>query len=132
MFLAVWGFKYDARLSESREVMNIQEEGRKVLDRFVEGGAEILLSARFCEGWSEADCLRADGIRLPMLRQEDGEMGSLCDFVPDKSRGFRSPFGMFALCVHQKGTPGKDGYDGMMERAVRVTLAEAASAPTTG
>jgi 5-methyltetrahydrofolate--homocysteine methyltransferase len=55
-------------------------------------------------------------------------MGSLCDFVPDKSMGFRSPFGMFALCVHQKGTPGNDGYDGMMERAVRVTLAEAASA----
>ena len=128
MFLAVWGFKYGAQPSDSKEVMSIQEEGRKVLDRFVEGGAEILLSARFCEGWSEADCLRADGIRLPMLRQEDGDMGSLCDFVPDKSMGFRSPFGMFALCVHQKGTPGNDGYDGMMERAVRVTLAEAASA----
>ena len=72
-----------------------------------------------------------------MLRQEEAPGRSLADFVPPEGSG---PFGLFAVSVHQpalrqaQGPVGCDcdachtDYDSLMERAVRVTLAEAASA----
>jgi 5-methyltetrahydrofolate--homocysteine methyltransferase len=78
-----------------------------------------------------------------MLRQEEAPGRSLADFVPADGTG---PFGVFAISVHPHrpalrqaqgpATPHPEGcsceacrndYDSMMERAVRVTLAEAAS-----
>ena len=73
-----------------------------------------------------------------MLRQEEAPGRSLADFVPADGTG---PFGIFAISVHthschsehREGISGctceacRNDYDSMMERAVRVTLAEAAS-----
>ena len=66
-----------------------------------------------------------------MLRQEEAPGRSLADFVPPEGTG---PFGLFAVSVHGHAHPeGCDcdtchpDYDSLMERAVRVTLAEAAS-----
>ncbi len=152
MFLAVWGVKYGAELPDDPEIQRILEEGRSVLERLSDG-VEVLASMRFFEAYSVGDEIiagdgldggRTCGLRIPMLRQG----ASLCDFVPSEERGFKSPFGMFAVSVLERrdvcgGDSGggdhiaasgcgceacRNGYDGMMERAVKVTLAEAASA----
>jgi 5-methyltetrahydrofolate--homocysteine methyltransferase len=70
-----------------------------------------------------------------MLRQEKGEMRSLCDFVIDKESGKTSAFGCFAICVkaadaHEEGCccPAcSNKYEDLIGKAVRMTLAEAAS-----
>ena len=78
--------------------------------------------------------------RLPMLRQEGAEGRSLADFVAPAAYGFDSPVGMFAVSVHdvytdlERHPAGCDcpactsmNYDALLERALRLTLAEAAS-----
>ncbi len=70
-------------------------------------------------------------LEIPMLR-ESGSL-SLCDFLPSKGLGFKSPLGIFAVSVHGGHPEGcacetcRSEYDSMMLRAVKVTLAEAAS-----
>ena len=143
MFRAVWGVKENAELTA---------EGRAVLDRMVRaGGVSIRLAARFFAARRDGDTIDLGPCRLPMLRQEEAPGRSLADFVPAEGAG---PFGLFAISVHtvqpalrqaqgpvdrqargpQLHPAGctceacRNDYDSMMERAVRVTLAEAASA----
>ncbi len=135
MFLAMWGFKYGAELPDDPEVSKALNDGRRVLERF-ENEVEVLVSMRFWEACSVEDELVLDeGVRIPMMRQEDGCCQSLCDFVPSPDAGFKSPSGVFAVSVrkvaHAEGCGCEacnNEYESMMERSVRVCLAEAASA----
>ena len=134
MFRAVWGVKENDELTV---------EGRAVLDRMVSTGAvSVRLAARFFTARRDGDTIDLGPCRLPMLRQEEAPGRSLADFVPADGTG---PFGLFAISVHtvqpalrQAQGPQlhpvgctceacRNDYDSMMERAVRVTLAEAAS-----
>ena len=123
MFRAVWGVKENAELTD---------EGRAVLDRMVRtGGVSVRLAARFFAARRDGEAIDLGPCRLPMLRQEEAPGRSLADFVPAEGTG---PFGLFAISVHAHSHPEgctceacRNDYDSMMERAVRVTLAEAAS-----
>ncbi|MBR3388279.1 MAG: methionine synthase [Bacteroidales bacterium] len=123
MFRAVWGVKESPELTA---------EGKAVLDRMVRSRAvSVRIAARFFAARREGDTIDLGDIRLPMLRQEEAPGRSLADFVPADGTG---PFGVFAISVHAHGHPEgctceacRNDYDSMMERAVRVTLAEAAS-----
>ena len=123
MVRAVWGVKENEELTA---------EGRAVLDRMVrDGSVTVRLAARFFAARREGDTIDLGPCRLPMLRQEEAPGRSLADFVPADGTG---PFGLFAISVHQHAHPEgctcdacRNDYDSMMERAVRVTLAEAAS-----
>ena len=134
MFRAVWGVKENDELTV---------EGRAVLDRMVRtGSVSVRLAARFFAARRDGDTIDLGPCRLPMLRQEEAPGHSLADFVPADGTG---PFGLFAISVHavqsalrqaqgpQLHPAGctceacRNDYDSMMERAVRVTLAEAAS-----
>ena len=123
MFRAVWGVRESAELTA---------EGRAVLDRMVRtGGVSVRLAARFFAARRDGDAIDLGPCRLPMLRQEEAPGRSLADFVPEAGPG---PFGLFAISVHQHAHPQgctcdacRSDYDSLMERAVRVTLAEAAS-----
>ena len=144
MFLAVWGIKYGSISPDDPQAVKMTGEGMAVLDRYRKTGAirigicERILQGRSVEGGIEVSgegCSRF----IPTMRQEspqklqDGrEMClSISDFVPAERTG---PFGVFAISVtseHPAGCTcgcnhGSD-YEGMMDRAVRVTLAEAAS-----
>ena len=117
-----------------------------------EGGCRIRIAARFDACHAEDDIIVAvpgnachpepvschpepvEGWRLPMLRQEGAEGRSLADFVAPQAYGSDSPAGMFAISVHAARHP--DGcdcpacqmeYEPMLERSLRLTLAEAAS-----
>ena len=123
MFRAVWGVRESAELTA---------EGRAALDRMVRAGAvSVRLAARFFAARRDGEAVDLGPCHLPMLRQEEAPGRSLADFVPAEGAG---PFGLFALSVHQHAHPEgctceacRNDYDSMMERAVRVTLAEAAS-----
>ena len=129
MFRAAWGVRESAELTA---------EGKVVLDRMVRQRAvTVRIAARFFAARREGDTIDLDGRKLPMLRQEEAPGRSLADFVPSEGTG---PFGVFAISVHPgrafrhiEGFAGctcaacRGDYDSMMERAVRVTLAEAAS-----
>jgi Methionine synthase I, cobalamin-binding domain len=130
MFRAVWGMKESPELTA---------EGKAVLDRMVrDRSVSVRIAARFFAARREGDIIDLGPCRLPMLRQEEAPGRSLADFVPAEGAG---PFGLFAISVHathchserSEGISGcscdacRNDYDSMMERAVRVTLAEAAS-----
>lgn len=123
MFRAVWGVKENAELTE---------EGRAVLDRMARhGSVSVRLATRFFAARRDGEGIDLGPCRLPMLRQEEAPGRSLADFVPEGRTG---PFGLFAISVHGHAHPEgctcetcRNEYDSMMERAVRVTLAEAAS-----
>ena len=123
LFRTVWGVKGP---SES-----LTAEGRSQLESYVSGGgARVRIAARFFAARRDGDAVDLGALRLPMLRQEEGACRSLADFVPAKGTG---PFGVFAISVHGTHSAGcaceacRNEYQSMMERAVRVTLAEAAS-----
>lgn len=130
MFAAIWGIKSGTGHDELRK---LRADAHKEIDRLKNGNAcRITISARFDGCHSEGDDIVSKDFRLPMLRQE-GE-GSLADFVPPKEYGFESPMGMFAISVRTESHPsGCDcpacgtEYGPMLTRAVRLTLAEAAS-----
>ena len=123
MFRAVWGV---------RESEDLTAEGRAVLDRMVrENSVSVRLAARFFAAHRTGEAIDLGACSLPMLRQEEAPARSLADFVPSEGTG---PFGIFAISVHSHPHPEgcsceacRNDYDSMMERAVRVTLAEAAS-----
>ena len=123
MFRLVWGVRESAELTA---------EGQAVLRRMVrEGAVTVRIAARFFAARREGDLIDLGPVKLPMLRQEEAPGRSLADFVPPEGTG---PFGLFAVSVHGHAHPeGCDcdtchpDYDSLMERAVRVTLAEAAS-----
>lgn len=130
MFAAIWGIKSGTGHDELRK---LHADAHKEIDRLKNGNAcRITISARFDGCHSEGDDIVSKDFRLPMLRQE-GER-SLADFVPPKKYGFESPMGMFAISVRTESHPsGCDcpacgtEYGPMLTRAVRLTLAEAAS-----
>lgn len=130
MFAAIWGIKSGTGHDELRK---LRADAHKEIDRLKNGNAcRITISARFDGCHSEGDDIVSKDFRLPMLRQK-GER-SLADFVPPKEYGFESPMGMFAISVRTESHPsGCDcpacgtEYGPMLTRAVRLTLAEAAS-----
>lgn len=130
MFAAIWGIKSGTGHDELRK---LRADAHKEIDRLKNGNAcQITISARFDGCHSEGDDIVSKDFRLPMFRQE-GER-SLADFVPPKEYGFESPMGMFAISVRTESHPsGCDcpacgtEYGPMLTRAVRLTLAEAAS-----
>lgn len=130
MFAAIWGIKSGTGHDELRK---LRADAHKEIDRLKnENACRITISARFDGCHSEGDDIVSKDFRLPMLRQE-GER-SLADFVPPKEYGFESPMGMFAISVRTESHPsGCDcpacgtEYGPMLTRAVRLTLAEAAS-----
>jgi len=138
MFYAIWGVKYGSAVPEAMELIQLRRDAE---DEIALGDFRIMLTARFFQARSEGDdiCFEADSrqIRLPMLRQETGKRLSLADFVIPHTSGRRSPFGMFAISVHKRSKAHVHGcscpacsnqYEDMVGRAVRMTLAEAASA----
>lgn len=130
MFAAIWGIKSGTGHDELRK---LHADAHKEIDRLKDGNAcQITISARFDGCHSEGDDIVSKDFRLPMLRQE-GER-SLADFVPPKEYGFESPMGMFAISVRTESHPSRcdcpacgTEYGPMLTRAVRLTLAEAAS-----
>ena len=130
MFAAIWGIKSGTGHDELRK---LRADAHKEIDRLKNGNdCRITISARFDGCHSEGDDIVSKDFRLPMLRQEGGR--SLADFVPPKEYGFESPMGMFAISVRTESHPsGCDcpacgtEYGPMLTRAVRLTLAEAAS-----
>lgn len=130
MFAAIWGIKSGTGHEELRK---LRADALKEIDRLKnENACRITISARFDGCHSEGDDIVSKDFRLPMFRQEGGR--SLADFVPPKEYGFESPMGMFAISVHTESHPsGCDcpacgtEYGPMLARAVRLTLAEAAS-----
>lgn len=155
MFLAVWGFKYGLDLPDDPVLEKTMKDGRAVIERFrTRGEVTVSYSIGMLQAWDNAGVIEAwgsSGVRhdFPMFRQEEAAKSSdgkdvrlsLCDFVPAKSDGQKGPMGIFAISVRHRAdsgcpcctyrgiglqTPVRD-YDQMMDRAVRVTLAEAAS-----
>ncbi len=157
MFLAIWGMKYGEALPDDPVVGKTLADGKAVLERFrTRHEVTIQISERILYAMRNGQDIKVkDGeATFPMLRQETpdskGRCLSLADFIPSEHYG---PMGIFAVSVqtshgpectcgcHPKGymhpqVPGgnivrpseetKD-YDSLMDRAVRVTLAEAAS-----
>ena len=138
MFYAIWGVKYGSAAPEAMELMQLRRDAE---DELAMKDFKIMLTARFFAANSNGHdeiCFEADGKlkRLPMMRQENGEGLSLADFVIPDSSGLKSPFGMFAISVHKKSKAHVHGcscpacsnaYEDMIGKAVRMTLAEAAS-----
>ncbi len=118
-----------------------------------EGLCRIRIAARFDACHAEGDIIvsschpeRSEGSppawRLPILRQEGADGRSLADFVAPQDYGFDSPAGVFAISVHP-ANPGLTrnlhptgcdcpscspmDYDSLLDRSLRLTLAEAAS-----
>ena len=138
MFYAIWGVKYGSAAPEAMELMQLRRDAE---DELAMKDFKIMLTARFFAANSNGHdeiCFEADGKlkRLPMMRQENGKGMSLADFVIPDSSGLKSPFGMFAISVHKKSKAHVHGcscpacsnaYEDMIGKAVRMTLAEAAS-----
>ena len=138
MFYAIWGVKYGSASPEAMELMQLRRDAE---DELAVADFKIMLSARFFSAnATRADeiCFTADGKthKWPMMRQEGDKNMSLCDFVAPESSGKKSTFGMFAICVHKRSKAHEHGcccpacsnaYEDMIGKAVRMTLAEAAS-----
>ncbi len=145
MFLAVWGIKYSGELPDDPAIKKTLTDGKAVIERFrTRHEVKVQLATRFFEAESDGkNIIVGNGINFPMMRQEapqeiNGHKTclSLADFVP---RGRKGPMGIFAVSVitshgptctcgcHMESPNNDKDYNGMMDRAVRVTLAEAAS-----
>ena len=146
LFYAIWGVK-----SSDDSVVQLNADAIRRLDAMKrEGLCRIRISARFDACHAEGDIVEAETWRLPMLRQEGADGRSLADFVAPADYGFDSPAGMFAISVHRDSTPshaspafaGLSGeshpagctcpacsmdYDSLLDRSLRLALAEAAS-----
>ena len=133
LFSAIWGMKGASR--NHMEQRKLREDALSEIERLkATGGCRIMVSARFDGAVAEGDDIVAEDFRLPMLRQPGGL--SLADFVAPAGYGFTSPMGMFAISVHAAAHPpgcscpgcsAATDYIPMVARAVRLTLAEAAS-----
>ena len=134
MFYAIWGVKYGSSSPEAMELMQIRNDAEEELAL---GNYRIMASARFFKAFSDGkDIITKEGHRIPMLRQEIGERRSLTDFLAPEQSGKTSPFGVFTVCVKAANDAHEEGcccpacsnkYEDMVAKAVRLTLAEAAS-----
>lgn len=149
MFLAIWGIRYGKADMNDPEIAEILAEAKDMLDWMTANrDYKIRIAMRFDEVWSEGDTICSEAYRLPMLRQEKPAPGSdrlvsMADYAPPADMGIKTPFGMFAISVsamkHPEGcccpccrpsgyrqlTLKKDSP--LLERTLRLTLAEAAS-----
>ena len=131
---------------DDRQIAQLSEDAIRRLDALKrESGCHIRIAARFDACHAEGDTIvsgEGSRWRLPMLRQSGAEGRSLADFVAPGDYGFDSPMGMFAISVHHAGTPNpirnlhpagcnceacRMDYDSLLDRSLRLTLAEAAS-----
>ena len=113
-------------------------------NRAIGAGCRIMLAAKFFDACSKDSGICFDGHWLPMFRQESKpgkelpKVKSLCDFVPPESSGKTGNFGMFAIsvsetagscrgCQDTQNPADSTDYPRLVRRAVRLTLAEAAS-----
>ena len=134
MFYAIWGVKYGSASPEAMELMQLRQDAE---DELAVGNFRIMLSAKFFMGASEDGYIYGDGsFRIPFMRQENGLKQSLCDFVPERSSGRKTPWGMFAISVNTTTKQHDEGcccpacsnrYEDLVAKTVRMTLAEAAS-----
>ncbi|MBR5724437.1 MAG: methionine synthase, partial [Bacteroidales bacterium] len=130
LFYAIWGVKHG-----EESTIQLSEDAIKRLESLKrEGGCRIRIAARFDACHAEGDTIIAQDWHLPMLRQEGAEgHASLADFVAPAAYGFDSPVGLFAVSVHPTHPAGCDcpacrmEYDSLLDRSLRLTLAEAAS-----
>ncbi len=133
MFYAIWGVKYGSVSAEAMELMQLRQDAEEELAL---GNYTIKVSARFLGAYTDGKTIITDEISVPMLRQEYGQMRSLCDFIAPQDSAHRSPFGVFSVCVKAKNTAHEEGcccpacsnkYEDLIAKTVRMTLAEAAS-----
>ena len=134
MLYAIWGVKYGSASPEAMELMQLRQDAE---DELALGNFRIMVSAKFMMGCSDGVNIIWEHGRLPFMRQNDSAGGlSLCDFVAPQSSGRRSPFGVFTITVKPKNAAHEEGcccpacsnkYEDMVAKAVRMTLAEAAS-----
>ena len=153
MFYAIWGVKYG---SSSMEAMELVQLRRDAEDEIAIGNFRIMLAAKFFPAYAENDDIvlitgrnchenisggnhdipsGTEVMRIPMMRQEKGDRRSLCDYVISKESGRTSPFGCFAISVHAADAHEEgcccpacsNKYEDLIGKAVRMTLAEAAS-----
>ena len=135
IFSAIWGIRQPGPDLESA-ADTLDRLKADAADRLAslrrEGGCRICIAVRFDACHAKDDDILAAGWHLPMLRQESAEGRSLADFVAPEEYGFDSPMGMFAVSVHPV-TAGcqceacTTDYDSLLDRSIRLTLAEAAS-----
>ena len=134
MFYAIWGARYGSSSPEAMELMQLRQDAE---DELALGNFKINVSAKFMMACSDGVNIIWEHGRMPFMRQNDSAGGlSLCDFVAPQSSGRRSPFGVFTICVKPKNSAHEEGcccpacsnkYEDMVAKAVRLTLAEAAS-----
>ena len=152
MFYAIWGVKYGSSSMEAMELVQLRRDAEEEIGL---GNFRVMLSARFFHAYTEDDdivlvegaSVQGEGVqatgtegkselhRIPMMRQETGERRSLSDFVISKESGRTSPFGCFAISVHAADAHEEgcccpacsNKYEDLIGKAVRMTLAEAAS-----
>jgi 5-methyltetrahydrofolate--homocysteine methyltransferase len=132
MFYAIWGVRYGSSSPEAMELVQLRQDAE---DELALGNFRIMLTSRYFNGVSENGWITVGNtFRMPFMRQENGMGLSLCDFVTSASEG--SPFGMFTICVRARNNAHEEGcccpacsnkYEDMVAKAVRMTLAEAAS-----
>lgn len=134
MFYSIWGIKKNSAESE-KYIPELRKDAEAMLERMARsGGAKIMVSVRFDACHSEGDDIVGKEFRLPMKRQSGEDGRALSDFVAPAGYGFDSSMGMFAISVHRTHERGKcncaiceNDYEPMLERTLRMTLAEAAS-----
>ena len=133
MFYAIWGVKYGSASPEAMELMQLRHDAE---DELAMGNFIVKISAKFMNACTDGKDIITDEGRLPMMRQESGGRMSLCDFVSPESSGNRSVMGAFTVCVRPKNAAHEEGcccpacsnkYEDLVAKAVRMTLAEAAS-----
>ena len=134
MFYAIWGVKYGTTNPEAMELMQLRTDAE---DELALGNYKITVSARFFKANSDGRSVIIEGGRkIPVLRQETGTMASLADFIAPEGSGKASPFGVFTIAVKARNDAHEEGcccpacsnkYEDMVAKAVRLTLAEAAS-----
>ena len=136
MLHAIWGVRYGSPVPEVAELMQLRRDAEAELDL---AAFKIRLAVQFYNASSDKDDIiikTASGDRkLPMMRQESGDLLSLSDFVIPSDSGKTSPFGVFAISVkandaHEEGCccPAcSNKYEDLVGRTVRLTVAEAAS-----
>ena len=134
MFYAIWGVKYGSSSPEAMELMQLRQDAE---DELALGNFKINVSAKFMMACTDGVNIISEQCRLPFMRQNESVGGlSLCDFIAPQSSGRHSPFGVFAITVKAKSAAHEEGcccpacsnkYEDMVAKAVRLTLAEAAS-----
>ena len=136
MLHAIWGVRYGSPVPEVAELIQLRRDAEAELDL---AAFKIRLAVQFYNASSDNDDIvirTSEGERrLPMMRQESGDMLSLSDFVIPSGSGKTSPFGVFGISVkandaHEEGCccPAcSNKYEDLVGRTVRLTVAEAAS-----